>query len=88
MCLGSTTTSCTLAGTTYAQNTCTETLQCDSGSWIARSSDPSSCNTGVEPSGACITDTGAVDPQNTCTTTLQCDDGVWVDRDTDPSACL
>jgi lysozyme len=87
-CLGTTTTSCTLAGTTYVQNTCTETLQCDSGSWVARSSDPSSCDTGVEPNGGCLTDTGSIDPQNTCTSTLQCDDGVWVARSGDPASCL
>ncbi len=79
--------SCTLAGKSYAQNTCTETLQCDNGSWVARASDPSSCNTGVEPGGACLTDSGSVDAQNSCTSTLQCDNGVWVDRDTDPAAC-
>lgn len=79
---------CQLAGTTYAQNTCTETLQCDAGAWVARTGDPSSCDTGVEPSGACLTDSGAVVPQNTCTSTLQCDDGVWVDRFDDPTACL
>jgi hypothetical protein len=79
---------CALAGHIYATNTCTETKQCDDGSWVARSSDPSACLKGIEPNGACITDTGAVDPQNTCTSTLQCDDGVWVARSTDPSACL
>jgi lysozyme len=88
MCLGSTTTSCQLAGTTFVQNTCTETLQCDSGDWVARSSDASSCDTGVEADGACLTDTGTVEPQNTCTPTLQCDDGVWVKRTGDPAACL
>ncbi len=81
-------TSCSLGGHSYAQNTCTETLQCDGGKWVARSSDPSSCDTGVEPGGACITDSGSVVAQNTCTSTLQCDDGVWVDRDSDPAACL
>jgi len=80
--------SCPLAGQSYGQNTCTETLQCDSGSWVARTSDPSSCNTNDLPSGACLTDTGSVDPMNTCTSTLQCDAGVWVDRATDPAACL
>lgn len=80
--------SCTLGGQTYAQNTCTETLQCDAGSWVARSSDASTCSSGVEPNGACITDTGSVVPQDSCTSTLQCDDGVWVDRMSDPAACL
>ncbi len=80
--------SCTLGGNTFAQNTCTETLQCDAGAWVARTGDPSACDSGVEPSGACVTDSGSVVPQNTCTTTLQCDDGVWVDRASDPSACL
>ena len=80
--------SCTLGAKTYAPSTCTETLECDNGSWVTRSSDPSSCVSGVEPSGGCITDTGTVVPQNTCTATLQCDDGVWVDRMTDPAACL
>jgi lysozyme len=87
-CLGSSTTSCELAGVTYAQNTCTETLQCDSGSWIARTSDASSCTSGIEPNGACVTDSGSVVPENTCTSTLQCDAGVWVDRFDDPTACL
>ncbi len=86
-CLGSTTTSCDLAGTTYAQNTCTETRQCDSGAWVSRSSDPASCLTGIEPNGGCLTDSGALVPQNTCTTTLQCDNGVWVARSSDPAAC-
>ena len=80
--------SCKLAGHTYSQNTCTETKQCDDGSWVARTSDPSSCNRGVEPDGKCITDSGSVVAQNTCTSTLQCDDGVWVDRDDDPTSCL
>jgi muramidase (phage lysozyme) len=79
--------SCTLDGHKYGTNTCTETLQCDSGSWVARSGDPSACNTGIEPGGACITDSGSVVAQNTCTSTLQCDDGVWVSRTSDPSAC-
>jgi lysozyme len=81
-------TSCTLGGATFAQNTCTETLQCNAGQWVARTGDPSECDNGVEANGACVTDTGSVVPQNTCTTTLQCDDGVWVDRDTDPTDCL
>jgi lysozyme len=85
---GGSSTGCTLAGHSYVQNTCTETLQCDDGSWVARDSDPSSCDTGVEPSGGCITDSGSVAPQNTCTSTLQCDGGVWVDRYDDPTACL
>jgi Lysozyme like domain len=88
VCSGSTGgASCKLAGHTYDQNTCTETKQCDDGAWIARSSDPSSCNTGVEPDRKCLTDSGSVVAQNTCTSTLQCDDGVWVDRVDDPSSC-
>jgi muramidase (phage lysozyme) len=79
--------SCTLDGHSYGTNTCTETKQCDDGSWVARTSDPSACNKGVEPDGECITDTGAVVAENTCTSTLQCDDGVWVDRFNDPTAC-
>jgi hypothetical protein len=79
---------CELAGESYAQNTCTATLQCDAGAWVARTSDPSNCATGVLPGGACITDTGSVVPENTCTSTLQCDNGVWVDRQGDPAACL
>jgi muramidase (phage lysozyme) len=78
---------CSLAGHSYGTNTCTETKQCDNGSWVARTSDPSACVRGIEPGGACITDSGAVEAQNTCTSTLQCDDGVWVDRFTDPTAC-
>jgi hypothetical protein len=85
---GAPTTSCTLAGQSYAMNTCTETLQCDDGAWVSRTSDPADCATSVEPSGACITDDGSVVPENTCTSTLQCDDGVWVDRTGDPAACL
>jgi hypothetical protein len=85
---GAPTTSCVLAGQSYAANTCTETLQCDDGAWVSRTSDAADCDTGVEPDGACITDQGAVVPENTCTTTLQCDDGVWVDRAGDPAACL
>jgi lysozyme len=85
---GSSSGSCQLGGKTYAMNTCTETLQCDSGSWVDRYDDATSCDKSVEPSGACITDSGSVVPQNTCTSTLQCDDGVWVDRYDDPTACL
>ena len=85
---GGSSTSCQLAGHTFAQNTCTETLQCDDGSWVARTSDPSSCDTGVEPGGGCLTDSGSIVPQNTCTSSLQCDAGVWVDRWDDPTACL
>jgi lysozyme len=85
---GGSTGGCTLGGKSYVTNTCTETLQCDNGSWVNRSSDPSSCDNGVEPNGACITDSGSVVPQNTCTSSLQCDNGVWVDRYNDPAACL
>jgi hypothetical protein len=77
-----------LAGKTYGANTCTETLQCDNGAWVDRYDDPTSCDNAVEPSGACITDSGSVVPENTCTSTLQCDNGVWVDRYDDPAACL
>jgi hypothetical protein len=80
--------SCQLGGQTYAQNTCTETLQCDAGAWVARSSDQSNCITGIAAGGGCVTDTGSVVPQNTCTSTLQCDDGVWVNRASVPSSCL
>ena len=80
--------SCELAGQSYGPNTCTETQQCSAGAWVARSSDPADCAAGVEPNGACITDSGSVVPQNTCTSTLQCDGGVWVDRSSDPAACL
>jgi hypothetical protein len=79
---------CDLDGQSYGLNTCTETQQCDGSAWVDRTSDPADCATGVEPGGACITDSGSVVPENTCTSTLQCDDGVWVDRETDPAACL
>jgi hypothetical protein len=79
---------CALAGQGYVENTCTETLQCSGGSWVSRNSDPSSCATGMEASGACITDSGSVVPENTCTSTLQCQDGAWVDRSDDPDGCL
>ena len=79
---------CALGGHGYPQNTCTETEQCDAGVWVTRASDSSTCTTGIEPSGACITDTGTVVPDSTCTSTLQCDDGVWVDRMSDPAMCL
>ncbi len=78
---------CSLAGQSFATNTCTETLQCDNGNWVNRTGDPASCNSGVEPNGACITDSGDVVAQNTCTSSQQCDNGVWVDRSSDPSAC-
>ena len=80
--------SCELAGRSYGPSTCTETQQCDAGAWVARTSDPANCAAGVEPNGACITDSGSVVPENTCTSTLQCDNGVWVDRSSDPAACL
>jgi hypothetical protein len=79
---------CDLAGQSYAVDTCTETLQCSAGAWVARSSDPADCITGILPDGSCVTDSGAVVPENTCTTTLQCEDGAWVDRQDDPAACL
>jgi hypothetical protein len=78
---------CELAGHSYSQNTCTETLQCEDGSWVARSSDPSSCNTGIEANGACLTDSGSASAQNDCTETLQCDDGSWTARTGDPAEC-
>lgn len=81
-------TSCTLDGRAFPENTCTETLQCDRGTWVARTSDPTSCAVGIEPAGACIADDGSIIPQDTCTDTQQCDDGVWVDRFSDPNACL
>lgn len=84
---GSGSASCSLGGHSYPTNTCTETKQCDSGSWVTRTGDTSACNSGIEPSGACLNDSGAVDSLNTCTSTLQCDDGVWVNRVDDPSAC-
>jgi hypothetical protein len=80
--------SCDLAGQGFGPNTCTETQQCDDGAWVARSGDPADCATGVEPNGACVTDSGSVVPENTCTSSLQCDNGVWVDRTSDPAACL
>lgn len=79
---------CDLGGQSYGLDTCTETQQCDGSSWVDRSTDPDNCATGVEPDGACITDSGTVVPENTCTSSLQCDNGVWVDRSTDPAACL
>jgi L,D-transpeptidase catalytic domain len=79
---------CTLSGQNYPANTCTETQQCDNGSWVARSSDASSCASGALSGGACVDDSGSVMPENTCTSTQQCDNGVWVNRRTDPSACL
>jgi hypothetical protein len=85
---GATTGNCELAGQSYDPNTCTETLQCAAGAWVARSSDAAACNADVLPDGACLTDSGVVAPENTCTTTLQCEGGVWVDRQDDPSACL
>jgi hypothetical protein len=78
---------CSLGGHAYDENTCTETLQCNDGNWVARSADPWSCLPGIEPGGACLTDSGALASMNTCTSTLQCDNGVWVDRNTDPTAC-
>jgi hypothetical protein len=80
--------SCELAGQSFGPNTCTETQQCDDGAWVDRSSDPADCATGVEPDGACVTDSGSIVPENTCTSSLQCDAGVWVDRFSDPAACL
>jgi hypothetical protein len=80
--------SCQLGSQSYAPNTCTETMQCDAGAWVARSSDPSNCITGIAAGGACVTDTGSLVPQNTCTSSLQCDDGVWVNRTDDPASCL
>jgi hypothetical protein len=85
---GSSNGSCELAGQSYGLNTCTETLQCDSGAWVDRTTDPADCAAGALPNGACITDTGSVVPENTCTSTLQCDNGNWVDRSSDPDACL
>ncbi len=79
---------CVLGGQSYGANTCTETQQCDNGSWVSRSSDPSSCATGLLSNGACVDDSGSVEPENTCTSTQQCQNGVWVSRQTDPAACL
>jgi hypothetical protein len=79
--------SCKLGSQTYPVNTCTETLQCDGSTWVPRTSDASGCNTGIEPGGACLTDSGSVAVLDTCTSTLQCNDGVWVDRDEDPALC-
>jgi hypothetical protein len=79
--------SCELGGSDFAKNTCTETLQCDSGLWVPRPDDASSCDTGVEPNGKCVLDDGSIVAENTCTATLQCDNGAWVDRATDPTAC-
>jgi hypothetical protein len=84
---GGGTASCSLGGKSWPTNTCTETLQCDNGSWIDRNDDPAGCNTGVLAGGACLNDSGGTDSMNTCTSTQQCDDGVWVDRFDDPTAC-
>jgi hypothetical protein len=75
--------SCALGGKTYPINTCTETMQCNGSTWVARSGDASGCL----PSAACLTDSGQTAIQNDCTSTLQCDDGVWVDRFDDPALC-
>jgi hypothetical protein len=64
---GGGTASCSLAGQSYPTNTCTETLQCDNGAWISRTSDAASCDSSVLPNGACLSDTGSVDSMNTCT---------------------
>jgi hypothetical protein len=79
---------CDLGGQSYGQNTCTETQQCDSGSWVDRTTDPAACAKGVLPNGACVADDGSQNPENTCTSTQQCDNGVWVNRSSDPASCL
>jgi lysozyme len=77
-------TSCTLDGITYPQNTCTATLQCDDGAWVDRMSDPAACLGSTTTS---CTLAGTTYVQNTCTETLQCDSGSWVARSSDPSSC-
>jgi hypothetical protein len=78
---------CELAGKKYGTNACTETKQCDNGSWIARDDDPAGCSAGTLSGGACLNDSGGTDSENTCTSTLQCSDGIWVERTEDPNAC-
>ena len=60
---------------------CTETLQCDSGHWIARTDDPDACTTVENVEESCNQGDGY------CTATLQCDGGHWVLRKDDPDAC-
>jgi len=60
---------------------CTETLQCDSGHWIARADDSASCTSVENVSEPCSGGDGY------CTATLQCDGGYWVPRTSDSAAC-
>ncbi|MFO0602934.1 MAG: GH25 family lysozyme [Polyangiales bacterium] len=80
-------TDCVLAGRSYANNTCTETLQCARGTWGPRAFNPMACASGILAGGACVTDRGVLVPMNTCTATLQCDNGVWGYRADNPMRC-
>jgi len=60
---------------------CTDTLQCDSGHWIARTDDSAACTTVDNVEESCNQGDGY------CTATLQCDGGHWVLRKDDPDAC-
>ncbi len=79
--------SCNLGGQNFPENTCTETYQCQSGSWVPRADDSSSCTNGGAPNGGCVTDEGPTVSQNTCTAALQCNSGTWVPRSSDPMSC-
>ncbi len=60
---------------------CTETLQCDNGSWIVRQDDPHACTSVVNEAISCSEGGGF------CTSTLQCENHHWVPRSSDPAAC-
>jgi hypothetical protein len=75
----------------YGDGYCTSTMQCDSGGWVPRSSDPTACTSGPGASGGSDAGSGSGDAcsygDGYCTSTLQCENGRWVARMSDPAAC-
>ncbi len=67
----------------YGDGYCTSTMQCESGHWVYRYTDPMACTSGPgsTSSQSCSYGNGY------CTATQQCDNGQWVARSTDPTAC-
>jgi hypothetical protein len=71
----------------YGDGYCTATMQCDSGQWVPRSSDPAACTSGPGATGGGSSSNACSYGDGYCTDTMQCDNGQWVPRTSDPTSC-
>jgi len=72
---------------TYGDGYCTATMQCDSGEWVPRETDPTACTSGPGATGGGGGSSACSYGDGYCTDTMQCENGTWVPRQTDPDAC-